>query len=96
MMMSASAPGPHEGSGRAFAFIETLGRERVGGAGGAFAEGFPGAGGDDGFFVYVHPGADAFEGFDLPVVDGAVVADGDVEEEVAGFADDVAHLDDVD
>ena len=55
----------------------------------ALAEDREGAGAVDGFAVGGEPGGESLEKGDLVLVDGAGAADGDGEEEVAVFADDV-------
>ena len=57
--------------------------------GGAFAVDLPGAGGVDAFAVDGHPLGDAFEDAELFGVGHAGGGEGDVEQEVAVFADDV-------
>ena len=57
--------------------------------GGAFTVDLPGAGGVDAFGVDGHPAGDAAEGLEFLPVELAVVGEGEVEEEVAVFADDV-------
>lgn len=79
--------------GALFVFVEAEGFVccwRGGCHWGAFAEDGEGAGAENALAVYVHPGGHLLEEFDLIAVDSAVAFDGDVEEEIAVFADDVA------